>query len=77
MIKEFLKIIFIKRNTSVKDRTTVLKEKEMKNVKSIEEFLNTLPTENKLQKFSRLYKNIKNIIIVLYTLCVEKKKNNL
>lgn len=49
----------------------------MKNVKSIEEFLNTLPTENKLQKFSRLYKNIKNIIIVLYTLCVEKKKNNL
>lgn len=37
-------------------------------MRSIEEVLNDLPIENKLQKFLRFCKNIKNIIIVLYVL---------
>lgn len=37
-------------------------------MRSIEEVFNNLPTENKLQKFLRFYKNVENILIVLYTL---------
>lgn len=37
-------------------------------MRSIEEVLNSLPIENKTQKFLRVCKNIKNVIIVLYVL---------
>ena len=40
----------------------------MNKVRSIKEFLDALPTENKLQKFIRLCKNIKNAVVVLHTL---------
>ena len=44
-------------------------------MRSIEEVLNTLPTENKLQKFLRVCKNIKNVIIILHTLKGIKDEN--
>jgi len=37
-------------------------------MRSIEDVLNDLPTENKLQKFLRFCKNVKNLLIILYTL---------
>lgn len=44
-------------------------------MRSIEEVLNDLPTENKLQKFLRFCKNVKNVIIVLKEVKIGKDIN--
>lgn len=44
-------------------------------MRSIEEVLNSLPIENKAQKFLRFCKNIKSVVIVLYDLRKENKKD--
>lgn len=43
-------------------------------MRTTEEILNNLPTENKLQKFLRFCKNIHNLVIILYTLKKIKSK---